>query len=412
MKQISRIPSASFLLVGALCIFFPSHVAGVLPFLLGGIMLIAGIVHGAAYLRDKRFLEDEPQGIGPDIILAVMGVAFLCAGSEAVGLMGVVWGIIGLRKAAGTIDQALRRMYRHQPALLLATEAAIRIVLALFGVFRWFGDFLPHIFGSTVLFSVAMVLYLLNSRLDASAKLTWLLVITLLPVFGALMYLFTQSDLGHRTLRNRAADMMEQTKDLLTTPADTMERLEQQAPGAASLARYLDRCGSFPAYENTAVTYFPLGEKKFEELLRQLEQAERFIFLEYFIVDEGLMWGRILEILARKAARGLDVRVMYGRDLRAVHAFPRLPEAAAETGHPLQALRPHRPVRLHPLQLPGPPEDPGDRRPHRLYRRGESGGRVHQPHRQARPLEGHGRHAAGRGRPQLHPDVPADVESG
>ena len=142
--------------------------------------------------------------------------------------------------------------------LLLALQ-----VLALFGVFRWFGDFLPHIFGGTVLFSVAMVLYLLNSRLDASAKLTWLLVITLLPVFGALMYLFTQSDLGHRTLRNRAADMMEQTKDLLTTPADTMERLERQAPGAASLARYLDRCGSFPVYENTAVTYFPLGEKKF-----------------------------------------------------------------------------------------------------------------------------------------------------
>lgn len=145
MKQISRIPSAAFLLVGALCIFFPSHVAGVLPFLLGGIMLIAGIVHGAAYLWDKRFLEDEAQGIGPDIILAVMGVAFLCAGSEAVGLMGVVWGIIGLRKAAGTIDQALRRMYRHQPALLLAVEAAIRIVLALALLFDPFEKFSSHI---------------------------------------------------------------------------------------------------------------------------------------------------------------------------------------------------------------------------------------------------------------------------
>ena len=88
-------------------------------------------------------------------------------------------------------------------------------------------------------------------------------------------------------------------------------QLPADAPLAASLARYLDRCGSFPVYENTAVTYFPLGEKKFEELLRQLEQAERFIFLEYFIVDEGLMWGRILEILARKAAQGVDVRVMY-----------------------------------------------------------------------------------------------------
>ena len=145
MKQISRIPSAAFLLVGALCIFFPSHVAGVLPFLLGGIMLIAGIMHGAAYLRDKRFLEDEPQGIGPDIILAVMGVAFLCAGSEAVGLMGVVWGIIGLRKAAGTIDQARRRMYRHQPALLLAAEAAIRVVLALALLFDPFEKFSSHI---------------------------------------------------------------------------------------------------------------------------------------------------------------------------------------------------------------------------------------------------------------------------
>lgn len=190
--------------------------------------------------------------------------------------------------------------------LLLALQ-----VLVLFGVFRRFGDFLPHIFGGTLIFSMAMVLYLLNGRLDASAKLTWLLVIMLTPVFGSLLYLFTKSDLGHRTLRNRAAKMMEQTKDILNTSTATMERLEQQAPGTASLARYLDRCGSFPVYENTSVTYFPLGEKKFEELLRQLEKAERFIFLEYFIVEEGLMWGRILEILARKAAQGIDVRVMY-----------------------------------------------------------------------------------------------------
>ena len=59
------------------------------------------------------------------------------------------------------------------------------------------------------------------------------------------------------------------------------------------------------------MTYFPLGEEKWAEMLRQLEQAEHFIFLEYFIVDEGLMWGKVLEILARKAREGVDVRVMY-----------------------------------------------------------------------------------------------------
>ena len=64
-------------------------------------------------------------------------------------------------------------------------------------------------------------------------------------------------------------------------------------------------------YENTAMTYFPSGEAKFAELLRQLDTAEKYIFVEYFIIDEGLFWGRVLEILARKAAEGVDVRVMY-----------------------------------------------------------------------------------------------------
>lgn len=190
--------------------------------------------------------------------------------------------------------------------LLLALQ-----VLVLFGAFRWLGDFLPHIFGGTVLFSVIMVLYLLNSRLDASAKLTWLLVIMLMPVFGALLYLFTRSDLGHRTLRDRVTKVVSETGDMLVSDPETVAKLKRQNPGAAALAHYLDRNGCFPVYENTEVTYFPLGERKFAEMLQQLEKAERFIFLEYFIVDEGLMWGRILEILARKAAQGVDVRVMY-----------------------------------------------------------------------------------------------------
>ena len=201
-------------------------------------------------------------------------------------------------------------------SIIFSRMAIILLLLALqvwllFSAFCWFRDFLPHILGGSVLFSVAMVLYLLNSRLDASAKLTWLLVIMLMPVFGALLYLFIRSDLGHRALRDRTAKMIEQTCNLIPTGPATMEKLTQQDPGSAALARYLDRNGCFPVYENTAVTYFPLGERKFEAMLQQLEKAERFIFLEYFIVEEGTMWGQILEILARKAAQGVDVRVMY-----------------------------------------------------------------------------------------------------
>lgn len=90
-----------------------------------------------------------------------------------------------------------------------------------------------------------------------------------------------------------------------------MERFSKEDAGAASLARYMRRSGCHPVYEHTAVTYFPLGEDKFAAMLEELEAAEHFIFMEYFIVDEGLMWGRVLERLAKKAAQGVDVRVMY-----------------------------------------------------------------------------------------------------
>ena len=190
--------------------------------------------------------------------------------------------------------------------LLLALQ-----ILALFGVFRWFEGVLPHILGGTALYTVGMVLYLLNSRLDPTAKITWLVVVLVFPVFGAILYWFTTCEVGHKAVKGRVAQILKETKEQIPQDPAVQSRLEAENPGAASLARYLRRNACHPVYENTAVTYFPSGEDKWAEMLRQLEQAQSFIFLEYFIVDEGLMWGRILEILARKAKEGVDVRVMY-----------------------------------------------------------------------------------------------------
>ena len=90
-----------------------------------------------------------------------------------------------------------------------------------------------------------------------------------------------------------------------------MARLREEDKGVAALAHYMHRSGCHPVFADTSVVYFPQGEDKFEEMLKQLEKARHFIFMEYFIIDEGLMWGRILEILAKKAAQGVDVRLMY-----------------------------------------------------------------------------------------------------
>ena len=191
--------------------------------------------------------------------------------------------------------------------LLLLLQVSI-----LFSIFRWFGELIPHYFGSSILLTVGMVLYLLNCDMDNSVKITWLVVIAVLPVVGVPLYFYVKSNVGHNVLQKRLQELEQVTRAQLPQKTATFYRLEKQDLAAASLARYLGgRGGGFPVREDTAATYFPGGEAKFAELLRQLEKAEKYIFVEYFIIDEGLMWGKILEILARKAAEGLDVRVMY-----------------------------------------------------------------------------------------------------
>lgn len=200
-------------------------------------------------------------------------------------------------------------------------------VLFLVGIYYWFRELRPHIYSIMVLFSVIMVLYLLNSRLDPTAKITWLVIMILAPVFGALLYWYIQRDIGHRALKVRFEQLIAMTKDKIPQQQAVTDALAADSTGVSGLARYIGRNGCHPVYNSTEVTYFPVGEAKFAEMLKQLEKAEHFIFLEYFIVNEGLMWGEILEILARKAKEGVDVRMLYDGTCELAllpHNYPKL----------------------------------------------------------------------------------------
>ena len=75
--------------------------------------------------------------------------------------------------------------------------------------------------------------------------------------------------------------------------------------------RYITDYSNYPITTNNDVDYYPLGELAFEEMLKELKKAEKFIFFEYFIVKPGIMWNKILDILKEKAKSGIEVRVMY-----------------------------------------------------------------------------------------------------
>lgn len=184
----------------------------------------------------------------------------------------------------------------------------VTLIAAAYNIFK---EYTPHFYGISSVFTAVMVLYLMNNRMDASAKNTWLVIILIMPVFGSLLLWYTQSDIGHRALRARIRELVSDTRDMLPQDPEVLDELREQSPGAASLASFIQRSGSRPVYTECSVTYFPSGEAKFAEMLEQLRRAEQFIFLEYFIIDEGIMWGEVLEILAEKARKGVEVRVMY-----------------------------------------------------------------------------------------------------
>ena len=187
---------------------------------------------------------------------------------------------------------------------------AAQIALMLF-VYFWFADQLPVLLHIQWVFAFVMIIYLFNCSMDSSAKLTWMLVISILPPLGAALLLWTQANIGHKRTAELAKEQIDRTRDILEQPEEVFKQVEHDGSGTDDMSKYLSRSGCFPLYAGTKVTYFELGEYKFKAMLEQLEKAEKFIFMEYFIIEEGYMWGRILDILIKKAKEGVDVRVMY-----------------------------------------------------------------------------------------------------
>lgn len=187
--------------------------------------------------------------------------------------------------------------------LLLAVQ-----ILLLFMGLQYLASLFPYFWTGSILLSISVLVSLVGNDDNPAFKLTWMLLMLVLPVFGILLYMYVKSDLGHWAMVHRFEEICEDTKKFEESDKAVLEqKIPQKMQG---IATYLKKQG-FPAYQNTETRYFPLGELAFEEMLVQLAQAEKFIFLEYFIISEGYMWGRILEILSQKVKEGVEVRVLY-----------------------------------------------------------------------------------------------------
>lgn len=194
--------------------------------------------------------------------------------------------------------------------LIIVLMILLQIYL-LFVVAAQMGQYSQIGFTLLQILSVFVVIYIINCKENPAFKMAWIIPVCAFPVFGTLLFLFIQLNPGNYKLKLKLERRIDETIQYSHTSQKVAEALKQDGGDIEDMSYYIEHINFFPTYGNTQVTYFALGEDKYVDLLRELEKAEKFIFIEYFIIESGYMWNHILEVLERKAIEGVEVRVMY-----------------------------------------------------------------------------------------------------
>ncbi|MCR5237591.1 MAG: cardiolipin synthase [Lachnospiraceae bacterium] len=170
--------------------------------------------------------------------------------------------------------------------------------------------------------SVVFSLYIILKREEGTYKILWLIVIMGLPLLGALLYLLVGNKGSGRRLKKKILPVRESLKGMLPEHEEVIEEISKKDKRIAQTLNYITETTGFPAYVCDDVKYYPLGEDMFTDMCKELEQAEKFVFIEYFIIHSGKFWDTMVNILEKRAAKGVDVRVMYD-DLGSIATYSR-----------------------------------------------------------------------------------------
>ncbi len=197
---------------------------------------------------------------------------------------------------------------------LLVSRGVITGLLVLFQigillliVLKFTEYFLPFQLASILLGVICGIMIIRNNS-NPAYKIAWLFPMIAFPIFGAVMYLvFGSHSLSKR--KRAKMDMIDEKQKELITSFDPGVTVDDEDANRQVL--YLRYAGNVPVYKNSYSKFLPSGETKLDALLAELEKAEAYIFMEYFIIREGDMWDRALDIMKKKAAVGVDVRIIY-----------------------------------------------------------------------------------------------------
>lgn len=194
--------------------------------------------------------------------------------------------------------------------ILTAVSAVLQIAVSIAMLVK-LSTFSFVISGIFSVISIIAVIGIINTDRNPAYKLIWSIMILTFPIFGGLMYLAAMLQSSTYLFKKKAAKAHALVEPYLLQDNSVTDEIRRDSRTTAAHASYLANKAACPVYRNTDAVYFPTGEAKFERLLYELKQAKKFIFIEYFIIQEGLMWDSILKVLIEKAKEGVDIRVIW-----------------------------------------------------------------------------------------------------
>ena len=225
---------------------------------------------------------------------------------------GEIYGIILDKKIPLTGGAGMKQIRKLLFQRVVIVGLSILLQLALMvSMVQWLSEYRAWIRAFLTALSVVTVIWLMLERTNASYKIAWIILILAFPIAGISIYLTFGGRRLSRPIRKRMQMAQDLVRDHLWQEKITEEALEEVSDAAIVHSRFLYHVSGYPVYDNTETVYYALGDEAYPHMLEELRKAEKYIFLEYFIIGQGVMWDGILEILKEKAAQGVDVRVMY-----------------------------------------------------------------------------------------------------
>lgn len=206
-----------------------------------------------------------------------------------------------LTKIKSNYNKILRILFGRTTLVILSIF--LQIIVIYWGI-RWLADYVFIAFWGLQTMTVVLLVILTNSDRSSEYKLLWMVMLILLPIAGIGLYIINAYQLGNKRLPKQLNEQNEFVSQFVC--------YEPVNIGCeAGFAQYMYKSAMATAYSSQTLSYYSCGEEGFYHMLNQLEKAEKFIFIEYFIIDRGYMWDTILEILKKKVQEGVEVRVMY-----------------------------------------------------------------------------------------------------